>query len=101
MCKEINKKIVSARFLFPLSTHKTPVHADGLFGIIVLLSPQLFFKIKTFAGLSCLTELQCIIIVSFCLSTDPRIKNMATYKYTLYKTAKSQTVDHFLSTSPS
>ncbi len=28
--------IVSARFLFPLSTHKTPVHADGLFCIIVL-----------------------------------------------------------------
>ncbi len=27
---------VSARLLFPLSTHKTPIHADGLFGIIIL-----------------------------------------------------------------
>ncbi len=33
---KIIKKNVSAMFLFPLSTHKTPVHADGLFGIIVL-----------------------------------------------------------------
>ncbi len=30
------KEIVLARFLFPLSTHKTTVHTDGLFGIIVL-----------------------------------------------------------------
>ncbi len=36
MQRNKKKKIVSARFLFPLSTHKTPVHADGLFGIIVL-----------------------------------------------------------------
>ncbi len=67
MQKKKKKKIVSARFLFPLSTHKTPVHADGLFGIIVLFVT---------AVVLCLTELQCIIIVSFCLSTDPKIKNI-------------------------
>ncbi len=68
--------------------------------LLSYLSPQLFFKIKPFAGLSCLTELQCIIIVSFCLSTDHIIQNMATYKYTLYKTAKSQIVDHFYQHRP-
>ncbi len=48
----IIKKIVSARFLFPLSTHKTSVHADRLLVLLSYLSPQLFFKIKPFAGLS-------------------------------------------------
>ncbi len=36
----------------------------------------------------------------FLLITDPIIKNMATYKYTLYKTAKSQIVDHFYQHHP-
>ncbi len=47
MQKKIIKKIVSARFLFPLSTHKTPVHADGLFGIIVLFVTTVVFLNKT------------------------------------------------------
>ncbi len=35
--------IVSARFLLPLSIRKTPVHADGLFGIIVLFVTAVVF----------------------------------------------------------
>ncbi len=90
-----NLKKCFSKVLFPLSTHKTQFMLMDYLVLLSYLSPQLFFKIKPFAGLSCLADLQCIIIIIFCLSTDPKIKNMASYKYTLYKTAKSQTVDHF------
>ncbi len=59
---------------------------------------KLFFKIKPFASLSRLAELRCIIIVSFCLSTDPKIKLLINIHYK--KTAKSQTVDHLYQHCP-
>ncbi len=91
--KNNNNKCFSKVFIPFIHTH-----IKHLMNLVLLsyLSPQFFFKIKPFAGLFYVLLNYSIIIVRFCLSTDTKIKNMATYK--LYKTAKSQT---FLSTSPS
>ncbi len=82
--------------MIPLSTHKTSVHADGLLSLSYL-SPKLFFKIKTFAGLShvFLNYNELSPYPKFLLIHDPKINYRLHNKYTLYKTAKSQTVGHF------
>ncbi len=71
--------------------------------LLSYLSPQLFFKIKTFAGLShvFLNYNELSPYPKFLLIHDPKINNRPIgYKYTLYKTAKSQTVDHFYQHRP-
>ncbi len=72
--------------------------------LLSYLSPQLFFKIITFAGLShvFLNYNELSPYPKFLLIHDPKINNrpIGYNKYTLYKTAKSQTVGHFYQHRP-
>ncbi len=77
--------------------------------LLSYLSPQLFFKIKTFVGLShvFLNYNELSPYPKFLLIHDPKIKNFIVIivifycnKYALYKTNKSQTVGHFYQHRP-
>ncbi len=73
--------------------------------LLSYLSPQLFFKIKIFVGLShvFLNYNELSPYPKFLLIHDPKINNRPIgyiNKYTLYKTAKSQTVGHFYQHRP-